>query len=70
MSIDVIKYAALPTWLLVKFLIHGIPEHPYAKEYPTLASWALGSPGPFRLFDLALYVLALALLARTVRLFF
>ena len=63
------KYVALPTWLLIAVLVGAIPEHPYKKEYPTLLAWALHSRDVFRVFDLALYMLALAFVARTVAFF-
>lgn len=48
------KYLTLPTWLALRLLIYGIPEHPYAQWYPTLDVWATESPLIYRLIDLAL----------------
>lgn len=64
------KYLTLPTWLLLKLLISGIPEHPYATWYPTLDEWASKSLVLFRLIDLSLFLIASTCLCNLPHLFF
>lgn len=66
----VYKCLALPTWVLIQILISNMPYHPYSKEYPTLLAWALHSRPILRFFDIALWLLCLALVARTYDFFF
>jgi hypothetical protein len=66
---QVAKYVALPTWLLIWIMVRQIPDHPYGREYPSMLAWALHGPDVFRIFDLALWMLALAFVTRTVALF-
>ena len=61
----IIKWITLPTWLLVRFLIWNMPDHPYYKEFPDLDSWALRSLPFFRCFDTLLWVVG-ALFAANV----
>lgn len=64
------RFIALPTWLLVQVLIHGMDHHLYHDTYPNLFTWAVKSPMIFRIFDIGLHALSAAFVLNLIHLTF